>query len=216
MLELQPAFASSVGHCLHAAMVLVPGAVEHDSRDPRVLGPGSDPLAHFERLVGLLPALEIGARHREQRAARDVVDDLRRDVLQRAEDDETRSLARSRHLLAHPEVTPVALLLASLRNSWHGYLPPALPALRRITSPWYLMPLPLYGSGGRSPRSSAATCPTSALSEPSMRTVVGFGAVSLMPVGARYSIGCEKPSASCSPNGFTSALKPTPVISSVF
>src|SRR5665213_609089 len=35
----------------------------------------------------------------------------------------------------------------------------ALPALRRIVSVAYLIPLPLYGSGGLSPRISAATDP---------------------------------------------------------
>src|SRR5690606_8007148 len=40
-LELQPAFAGSVGHRLHAAVVLVTCTVEHDLRDPgrlRLLG----------------------------------------------------------------------------------------------------------------------------------------------------------------------------------
>src|SRR5690606_35171183 len=86
-----------------------------------------------------------------------------------------------------------------------GYLPPALPALRRITSPWYLTPLPLYGSGGRSDRISAATWPTISLSEPSTVIAVGALAVSLIPGGALYWIGCENPSASCNPYGRVSA-----------
>src|SRR5262245_22101392 len=199
MLELQPAFAGAVGHCLHAAVILVPSAVEHDFRDPRLLGPGSDPLAHFRRLLGLLPTLELRARHGHQRAASDVVDDLRGDVLERTKHHQTWTLARPRHLLANAKVSAMPLLLACFRNRWHGYLPPALPALRRMTSPAYLMPFPLYGSGGRRLRSSAATCPTSALSDPSTRICVGCGAVSLMPAGALYSMECEKPNASCSP-----------------
>src|SRR5262245_14032037 len=157
MLELQSAFAGSVGHRLHAAVILVPCAVEHDFRDPRLLRTGSDPLAHFGRLLRLLAALDLRARDGHQRAAGDVVDDLRGDVLERTENHEARPLRRARHLLADAKMPAVPLLLASLRNCWHGYLPPALPALRRMISPAYLMPLPLYGSGGRSPRISAAT-----------------------------------------------------------
>ena len=44
------------------------------------------------------------------------------------------------------------------------------------------------------------------LSAPSTWTLVGVGADSLMPAGARYSIGCEKPSANCSPYARGSAL----------
>src|SRR5688500_4437571 len=102
------------------------------------------------------------------------------------------------------QVTPVPLLRTRL-VSLH-YLPPALPAFRRICSPWYLMPFPLYGSGGRRLRSSAATCPTTSLSAPSTTIDVGVGADSLIPFGARYSIGCEYPSASCRPYGRFSAL----------
>ena len=34
-----------------------------------------------------------------------------------------------------PAMAPIALLLTRLWDCWHGYLPPALPALRRMTSP---------------------------------------------------------------------------------
>ena len=37
ILELQPAFAGSVGHRFHAAVILVACTVEHDLRDPRIL-----------------------------------------------------------------------------------------------------------------------------------------------------------------------------------
>src|SRR5262247_2930868 len=112
ILELQPAFAGAVGHRLHAAVILVPSAVEHDFRDPRLLGPGSDPLAHFRRLLGFLPALELRARDGHQRATSDVVDDLRGDVLERAKNHQTRAIARSRHLLANAKVAAMPLLLA--------------------------------------------------------------------------------------------------------
>ena len=105
-----------------------------------------------------------------QRAARVVVDELRVDVLQRAEHHEARTLRRARDLLAHAQV---ATLRAAPRRSSESpilrhYLPPALPAFRRIISPAYLMPLPLYGSGGRRLRISAATWPTISLSAPSI------------------------------------------------
>src|SRR6185503_5996136 len=135
LLELQSALAGAVGDRFHAAMRFVARAVEHDFRDPRVLRPGSDALANLERLLRLLARLEIGAGHRRQRAARHVVDELRRDVLERAEDDETRTLRRSAHLLAYAQMSARALLFTRLCDSRHGYLPPALPALRRITSP---------------------------------------------------------------------------------
>src|SRR5580692_9022179 len=50
---------------------------------------------------------------------------------------------------------------------------PAFPTLRRICSPWYRTPLPLYGSGLRSLRMLAATSPTCCLSIPSTTNRVG-------------------------------------------
>ena len=58
------------------------------------------------------------------------------------------------------------LLAAEFQMSSHGYLPAVLPALRRIVSSMYLMPLPLYGSGGRKLRIFAAAPPSSCLSMP--------------------------------------------------
>ena len=49
------------------------------------------------------------------------------------------------------------------------YLPAALPALRRMYSPLYFTPFPLYGSGFLRPLILAATCPRSCLSEPSKK-----------------------------------------------
>src|SRR6187431_291069 len=54
ILELQPAFAGSVGHRFHAAVILISTAVEHDLRDPLVLGDRGDLLPDLERLFRLL------------------------------------------------------------------------------------------------------------------------------------------------------------------
>src|SRR5206468_1854655 len=46
-LELQPAFAGTVGQRLHAAMIAISSTIEHNPRDPRVLRARGDPLADF-------------------------------------------------------------------------------------------------------------------------------------------------------------------------
>src|SRR6476661_6462024 len=193
MLELQPAFAGSVGHRLHAAVILVPATVEDDLRDPLVLGDRGDLLPDLERLLRLLPFADLHGRDRRERTRRLIVDELRRDVLQRAEDDEARTLRRPLHALPNAQVPTDALLGSILRNSdtAHDYLPPALPALRRICSPAYLTPFPLYGSGGRRLRISAATWPTTSLFAPSTVICVGTGALRVTPFGALYSMVCE-------------------------
>src|SRR5829696_3694291 len=174
MLELQASLAGAVGHRLVAA---------------------GQPLPDLGRLLALL-ALERRVGNGQQRAPRRVVDELGVDVLQRAEHDQARALGRAGHRLANAEVPSLAPVRVRPGNAHlRHYLPPAFPAFRRTCSPWYLMPFPLYGSGGRRLRSSAATCPTFSLSAPSMMTRVGVWAVSLTPAGARYSTGCEKPSA---------------------
>ncbi len=63
----------------------------------------------------------------------------------------------------------------------HGYF--FLPSLRKIYSPRYLMPLPLYGSGLRQRRISAATWPTFWLSMPLISTVFWSGVLTSMPSG---------------------------------
>src|SRR5688572_28257886 len=157
MLELQPAFAGAVGHCLHAAVISVPCAIEHDAGEPGVLRLLRDELPYLGRLVALLSRQLVGG-HGGERPARRIVHQLRVDVLERAEHHEPRTLRRAVHALPHAKVPAVTQLLPSLRPANLGhYLPPALPAFRRTCSPWYLTPLPLYGSGFRSWRISAAT-----------------------------------------------------------
>ena len=55
-----------------------------------------------------------------------------------------------------------------------------------MTSPWYLTPLPLYGSGGRILRMFAATSPTCCLSMPATWNSVGRSTVKVMPVRRRH------------------------------
>src|SRR6185437_5136679 len=59
-----------------------------------------------------------------------------------------------------------------------------LPSLRKMYSPRYLMPLPLYGSGLRQRRISAATWPTFCLSMPLISTVFWSGVFTSTPSGS--------------------------------
>ena len=126
------------------------------------------------------------------RVAGGVVDDLRVDVLEALEDGQARTLAGAGDLAADALADAASccnsVFCADPCSSCRGcpllaccqrpgfdpssmparYLPAALPALRRMTSSEYLMPLPLYGSGSRSARISAAVCPTFCLSMPVM------------------------------------------------
>src|SRR5205085_10522509 len=114
-----------------------------------------------ERSVRFLAFGDANAAHGHERATGGVIDQLRADVLERPEHDQARPRRRAGDLFPDAQVPAVAFLVARLRRSNAGhYLPPALPALRRTCSPAYLMPFPLYGSGGRRLRSSAATWPT--------------------------------------------------------
>src|SRR5690348_5943244 len=67
----------------------------------------------------------------------------------------------------------------AIRDRGHFFLP----SLRKMYSPAYFTPLPLYGSGLRKPRISAATWPTCWRSIPEITTSVGFGVVTAMPAG---------------------------------
>src|SRR5919106_1093666 len=78
------------------------------------------------------------------------------------------------------------------------------------------MPLPLYGSGGRTARTSAATCPTFCLSIPLTITWLGAGTSKVMPSGTFLTTGCEKPTLSSRSTPRIAARYPTPWISSVF
>ena len=55
------------------------------------------------------------------------------------------------------------------------------------------MPLPLYGSGGRTIRISAAVWPTLCLSIPRTMIVVAFGTSNSIPSRGEIETGCEYP-----------------------
>src|ERR1039457_3877795 len=86
--------------------------------------------------------------------------------------------------LARPVIRPCARVLLPDMSYF-----PAFPTLRRICSPWYRTPLPLYGSGLRSLRMLAATSPTCCLSIPSTTNLVGVSTRNEIPSGALTGSG---------------------------
>ena len=66
---------------------------------------------------------------------------------------------------------------------------PDLPAFLSIRSPSYLMPLPLYGSGGLIARILAASLPTNSLSGPDTVTLVLLATEKVIPDGGTTSTG---------------------------
>src|SRR5690348_11517056 len=110
-----------------------------------------------------------------------VVDDLRGDVPQRTGDHQAGTLGGAAQPLADAEV-PAGSADATRRRGaaeaapleqFGGHFLPAFPAFRRMASPWYRTPLPLYGSGGRIFLMFAATSPTCCLSIPDTWNSVG-------------------------------------------
>src|SRR4029079_10534196 len=89
------------------------------------------------------------------------------------------------------EATFVIVIVPSslLRDYFLPPILPALPALRRMYSPEYRTPLPLYGSGLRVARTWAATWPTSSLSIPTTARRVGFSTSNEIPDGGSISTG---------------------------
>src|SRR5262249_20604207 len=164
-LESKARFAGSVGHFFDAAVIDESVAVEHDLRDLARHQLLADALADLTRALLLRagqPGLQarLGVARGRDHAAGGVVDRLRVDVLGRPEDRQPRTLRRAVDALADRALAlhPLARLLAAeFLVSSHGYFPAVFPALRMIVSVVYLMPLPLYGSGGRKLRISAAS-----------------------------------------------------------
>src|ERR671932_859827 len=107
-LEAQPSFARRFRERFHASVVEVAAAVEDDALDARLLRVRGEELAHLRGLLGLRAlerALQVQPARGGQRAALEVVHELRLDPAVRAEDDEARLLGRAADLAAD---TPVA------------------------------------------------------------------------------------------------------------
>src|SRR5262249_9617157 len=152
-----------------------------------------------DQLADLLRGLDVRGRARAQvfldgrrahdRGAGKVVDRLHVDVLARTENGKPRPLGATGDLLADPAVTPASVFgFAETHDRTLCYFAD-LPAFRRMCSPAYRMPLPLYGSGLRILRMSAATWPTSCLSCPRTTMRVGCGTSNVMPSGASTRTG---------------------------
>ena len=84
------------------------------------------------------------------------------------------------------------------------------------TSPLYLMPLPLYGSGGLYALISAAVCPTLCLSEPRTKILICVGVSIVTSAGLLYSIAWENPSDKCNTFSRICARYPMPTSCSSF
>src|SRR3569623_2236853 len=180
-LELQSGFARGVGQRLDAAMVEEAATVEDDLLDAGLHRGFRHALADRGRGVdvGARGAAHVlfQGRGRSDGGAVRVVDHLGIDVL-----------ARTMHRQASPGAAPrakrgaiAATPLFEQRKTLGHYF--FFPSLRKIYSPSYLMPLPLYGSGLRQRRISAASWPTFCLSDPEISTVVLSGVATVRPSG---------------------------------
>src|SRR5581483_2070868 len=117
------------------------------------------------------------------------------DVGTAAEHRQSRALRRALYAGPHAGVfpAPYGANVVQLVHDYFFFPPtlPALPALRRMYSPRYRRPLPLYGSGGRSSLMRAATSPTRCLSTP---VTMLLTSVRVSPHSARLrlesSLGC--------------------------
>src|SRR5262249_39798063 len=108
-----------------------------------------------------------------------------------AEDRQPRPFVRAPQPPAH--AIPAAFPRLASRHRHQRAPAAALPAFRRMVSPPYFTPLPLYGSGGRRRRIAAAVWPSSSRSPPSSVTTTCRSTLAVMPAGSRYRIGCEEP-----------------------
>src|SRR5882672_7444546 len=147
LLEAEPAFTRGIRKRLDAAVIEIAAAIEHHFLDAVLHG------AFRQQLADGLGRVDVGTgvaalahrllqrRSRRQRLALQVVDDLRIDVLRRAEYRQTRTAARGT-----TQRQPHALLAPGIRNleSRHDRLRYFfLPSLRKINSSEYFTPLPL-------------------------------------------------------------------------
>src|SRR5262245_35137144 len=148
LLELQAAGARAVGERLHAPVIEIAAAIEADLLDTALLRALGEQLAHGRADRGLALALGaraeiLAARCRGQRDPAHVVDDLRVDVTRAPEHRQARPLGRADHPLADavaPDAAPFGMIV---RAAHDDVVPAGFPALRRMYSASYLIPLPL-------------------------------------------------------------------------
>src|SRR5947209_11446213 len=164
-------------------MIEIAATVEHDLVDASRLGPLGERLADALGGFDIRAGLQLLAHRLLQRRgggegdALGIVDHLRVDLLGGAEHAEARTPA-SVGGEAAADARLAALGGGELLGHYFFF-----PSLRKMNSPAYLTPLPLYGSGPRKSRISAATWPTCRLSMPVTVSSVGFGAVIVIPAG---------------------------------
>src|SRR5574340_357485 len=194
-LELQTMLARGFSQRLDTAMIPVAGTVERHLGNARGLRFFSDTLAYHG--CGSLVA-----------AIRQILANLRFDAGRTGQHFAT---ASRNHLGIDVQVGTVnsQTYCLFLSNASTGFACPALTrfflvqhirlsyfflvSFRITTSSLYRTPLPLYGSGSRKARISAATCPTRCLSAPFNTISVCVGVSTFMPAGILYATGWEKP-----------------------
>src|SRR5207244_10024876 len=219
-LKPQPRASGGVAQRFASSVIAVPAAVEDRLADALGLRLLAEHRADRLRPLALLTfsIFRVARRRLDQGVAGVVVDELRVDVLDGAEDGEAWTSRAPADLLPHARVAPGPAFAPCLLCHYAFAAPtlPALPALRRMYSPAYFTPFALYGSGTRSARIFAATSPTTSLSTPETLSFCGVSTVNVMPAGGSISIGCENPSASWSFLPCSTARYPVPLISRSF
>src|SRR5579859_2762386 len=193
-LKLQSGFARGVGQGLDSSVIEEAAAIEDHCVHARGLRLRRDRLADFLGLGhAVARGLQLDGRRRAQGAAGRVVDQLRVKVVEAAKHCQPRALRGAGDVDTHALVPlrTVDLAVCSLDHAVVLAPLPALPGLRRIFSPRYITPLPLYGSGGRIARMLAATCPTSSIEMPLTENLVGSATSIVMPFGGLNLMGCE-------------------------
>src|SRR5439155_10623799 len=171
VLKLQSRFARRLGQSLHAPVIQVTAPVEYDLLHALGLRPLGDQLADRLRPRHVAAGLEsrrlLDRRSRNQRVPLAVVDHLGVDVGYAPKDSEARTLLASLDLLPDARMNaPANVVFRNLLDHLPFAPAPVLPAFLRSASPVKRTPLFLYGSGLRSARMFAATCPIICLSCP--------------------------------------------------
>src|SRR6056297_291472 len=194
LLQFDSSFTSTVGQSLDPAMINISVPVE-DCRSDILLGSifGKNLSDFLGRVHGQTDgfALKSLGRCGSQSRAGLIIDQLGIDVLVGTKDNQARPFGSAENLLPDPDLSFFPRLLFS---QFHGstYFFPDLPALRRICSSTYLIPLPLYGSGGRTRLIRAATSPTNCLSHPAILSLFPSAEASI-PAGTGKFTGWEYP-----------------------